>query len=122
MREGRGRGRERTSGVSEGSRCSVSKRLRKKKLELHTTTIQHEYLPFFGGCCITFLRLATLVTGSSSSLSPLLHELELRVGRGRVEEEEGDFGRVDCEGVTCKCAQKRLSLTCYHCHHMLHLH
>ena len=30
MREGRGRGRERTSGVSEGSRCSVSKRLRKK--------------------------------------------------------------------------------------------
>ena len=60
--------------------------------------------------------------GSSSSLSPLLHELELRVGRGRVEEEEGDFGRVDCEGVTCKCAQKRLSLTCYHCHHMLHLH
>lgn len=35
MREGRGRGRERTSGVSEGSRCSVSEGLRKKDRASH---------------------------------------------------------------------------------------
>ena len=72
---------------------------------MHTRTHTHPNAsPFTGACWITFFRLTGLITGSSPSLSPLLHELELAVGRGSAEEEVEvcDLGRTICGGATYK--------------------